>query len=86
MARRLPRLPRIRTRDKKQIYSSGEVRAAHRKLPADFGNQADGVVRAARERTQHHEEPANSFGRVRESRTFSRDKNFEREAVVVGGH
>ena len=31
---------------------------------------------------QHQEKPVNSFDRVRESLTFSRDKNFEREAVV----
>jgi len=48
----------------------------------DFGHQADAVVRAARERVQQQEKPANSFDRVRESVTFSRDKNFEREAVV----
>jgi conjugative relaxase-like TrwC/TraI family protein len=70
------------TRDKKEIHSPGEVMAAHRKLAADFGNQADAVVRAARERVQHQEKPANSFDRARESLTFSRDKNFEREAVV----
>ena len=70
------------TRDKKEIHSPGEVMAAHRKLAADFGNQADAVVRAARERVQQQEKPANSFDRVRESLTFSRDKNFEREAVV----
>jgi conjugative relaxase-like TrwC/TraI family protein len=70
------------TRDRKQIHSPGEVMAAHRKLAADFGHQADAVVRAARERVQHQEKPANSFDRVRESLTFSRDKNFEREAVV----
>jgi len=70
------------TRDKKAIHSPGEVMAAHRKLAADFGNQADAVVRAARERVQHQEKPANSFDRVRESLTFARDKNFEREAVV----
>ena len=70
------------TRDKKEIHSPGEVMAAHRKLAADFGNQADAVVGAARERVQHQETPANSFDRVRESLTFSRDKNFEREAVV----
>ena len=56
--------------------------AAHRKLAADFGHQADAVVRAARERSQHQEKPVNSLDRVRESLTFSRDKNFEREAVV----
>jgi conjugative relaxase-like TrwC/TraI family protein len=70
------------TRDRKEIHSLGEVMAAHRKLAADFGNQADAVVRAARERSQHHEKPVNSLDRVRESVTFSRDKNFEREAVV----
>ena len=40
------------------------------------------IVRAARERSQHQEKPVNSLDRVRESLTFSRDKNFEREAVV----
>src|SRR5271156_5572844 len=70
------------TRDRKEIHSPREVMAAHRKLAADFGHQAETVVRAARERSQHQEEPVNSFERVRESLTFSRDKNFEREAVV----
>ena len=70
------------TRDQKEIHSPGEVMAAHRKLAADFGHQAEVVVRAARERSQHQEKPVNSFDRVRESLTFSRDKNFEREAVV----
>jgi conjugative relaxase-like TrwC/TraI family protein len=70
------------TRDRKEIHSTEEVMAAHRKLAADFGHQADAVVRAARERSQHQEKPVNSLDRVRESLTFSRDKNFEREAVV----
>src|SRR5271157_4242431 len=70
------------TRDRKGLHSPGEVMAAHRKLAADFGHQAEAVVRAARERSQHQERPVNSFERVRESLTFSRDKNFEREAVV----
>src|SRR5271169_2736071 len=70
------------TRDRKEVHSPGEVMAAHRRLAADFGHQAEVVVRAARERTQRQEKPVNSFERVRESLTFSRDKNFEREAVV----
>src|ERR1700678_460983 len=70
------------TRDRKEINSPGEVMAAHRKLAADFGHQAEEVVRAARERSQHQEKHVSSFDRVRESLTFSRDKNFEREAVV----
>ena len=82
MASNLLRLPCTRPRDKKEIHSPTEVMAAHRKLAGDFGNQADCVVQAARERVQHQEKPANSLDRVRESLTFSRDKNFEREAVV----
>ena len=70
------------TRDRKEVHSPAEVMAAHRKLAAAFGNQADAVVRAARERSEHQEKPVNSLERVRESLTFSRDKNFEREAVV----
>src|ERR1700691_3399437 len=70
------------TRDRKEARSPAQVMAAHRKLAADFGHQADAVVRAARERSQHQEKPMHSVDRVRESLTFSRDKNFEREAVV----
>jgi len=70
------------TRDRKEIHSPAEVMAAHRKLAADFGHQAEAVVRAARERSRLQEKAVNSFERVRESLTFSRDKNFEREAVV----
>jgi conjugative relaxase-like TrwC/TraI family protein len=70
------------TRDRKEIHSLGEVMAAHRKLAAEHGNQADAVVRAARERAQHPTQEINPQQRVRESVTFSRDKNFEREAVV----
>ncbi len=70
------------TRDRKEIHSPGEVMTAHRKLAADFGHQAEAVVRAAHERLQHQDKPVNSVDSVRESLTFSRDKNFEREAVV----
>jgi conjugative relaxase-like TrwC/TraI family protein len=70
------------TRDHKAIHSPAEVMAAHRKLAAGFGHQADAVVRAARERSQHQRKPLHSVERVREALTFSRDKNFEREAVV----
>jgi len=70
------------TRDRKEIHSTAEVMAAHRKLAAEFGHQAEAVVRAARERQQHQEKPSQTVDRVRESLTFARDKNFEREAVV----
>ncbi|MGA9241572.1 MAG: MobF family relaxase, partial [Silvibacterium sp.] len=70
------------TRDKKEIHSLGEVMVAHRKIAAEYGNQADVVVRAARDRAQHQTQGAKSLQGVREALTFSRDKNFEREAVV----
>src|SRR6202045_1764782 len=64
------------TRDRKEIHSPGEVMAAHRKLAAVFGHQADAVVLAARDPSQRQKKPVNSLDRVRESLTFSRDKNF----------
>jgi conjugative relaxase-like TrwC/TraI family protein len=70
------------TRDRKEIHSLREVMAAHRKFAADFGHEADAVVRAARERSQQQETSVSAVNRVRESLIFARDKNFEREAVV----
>jgi len=70
------------TRDHKEIHSLGEVMTAHRKLAAQYGNQAEVVVQAAQERSQHPTPELNPQQKVRESVTFSRDKNFEREAVV----
>jgi conjugative relaxase-like TrwC/TraI family protein len=70
------------TRDRKEIHSPAEVMAAHRKIAAQFGQQAEAVVSAARERQHQEEKPAQTVDRVRESLTFARDKNFEREAVV----
>jgi conjugative relaxase-like TrwC/TraI family protein len=70
------------TRDHKEIHSLGEVMAAHRRLAAEYGNQADAVVRATHERSQQRTVEINPLQRVREAVTFSRDKNFEREAVV----
>ena len=70
------------TRDKKEIHSLGEVMTAHRKLADEYGNQAETVVRAARQRSQQPVPEVRPEQRVRESLTFSRDKNFEREAVI----
>ncbi|MFP5209481.1 MAG: MobF family relaxase [Acidobacteriota bacterium] len=70
------------TRDHKEIHSLREVMAAHRKLAAEYGNQAEAVVRAAQERSRIQNREVNLPQRVREAVTFSRDKNFEREAVV----
>ena len=70
------------TRDKKQILTPAEVLSAHRQLAAEFGNQADRVVADARARTMEQRQPAISTLRAQEAVTFSRDKHFEREAVV----
>ncbi|HTU34520.1 MAG TPA: MobF family relaxase [Candidatus Acidoferrum sp.] len=70
------------TRDRKEIHSLREVMAAHRKLAAEYGNQAEAVVRAAHERSRTQSQDMSLPQRVREAVTFSRDKNFEREAVV----
>ena len=73
------------TRDRKAVHSTAEVMAAHRKLAAEFGHQAEAVVRAAHERVRQPEQNVSanrSQERVRESLTFARDRNFEREAVV----
>ena len=70
------------TRDRKEILSPTEVLDAHRRLAAQFGNQPAAIVRAARERVRTQYQPAIVPERVRESLTFSRDKNFEREAVI----
>jgi conjugative relaxase-like TrwC/TraI family protein len=48
------------TRDRKEIHSPADVMAAHRKLAADFGHQAEAVVRAAHERFQHQTKPVHS--------------------------
>lgn len=70
------------TRDRKEILSPREVLAAHRRLAADFGNQPDAVVRAARERAEQLAPRIDSAQRANEAVSFARDKNFEREAVV----
>jgi conjugative relaxase-like TrwC/TraI family protein len=72
----------LSTRDRKESLSPSEMMAMHRKLAAQFGHQADAVVRGARERQQHQQRPASDVDRVQESLTFSRDKNFEHHAVV----
>jgi len=72
------------TRDCKQILTPQQVMAAHKTLAAEFGNQADRVVAQARARAQmmEHLRPATSALRAHEAITYSREKNFEREAVV----
>lgn len=73
------------TRDRKQLQSPTEVLAAHRKLAAEFGDQPDEVVAAARERGQkkaveHSLEKSRKT--AQEAVTFARERSFEREAVT----
>jgi len=72
------------TRDKKQILTPAEVFAAHRRLAAEYGSQANHVIAEARVRALE-QQPAKSAGqpdmRAQESVTWARDKIFEREAV-----
>src|SRR6185312_8840477 len=73
------------TRDRKAVHAMTEIMAAHRKLAAAFGHQADAVVRAAQERARNQElrtTPEHARQRAHEAVTFARDRNFEREAVV----
>jgi conjugative relaxase-like TrwC/TraI family protein len=72
------------TRDKKEIHTPSEVLAAHRKVAAEFGNQADQVVRDARSRANGIEQKPSATApeRVQEAVTFSKSRNFEREAVT----
>ena len=71
------------TRDSKNAVSVGEAVAAHRKLAAEFGHQADRVVEQAHERAlrperEHQPERQSPNQAV----NYARDRNFEREAVV----
>ena len=73
------------TRDRKELHSTAEVMAAHRKLARQFGNQAEAVVRAAHDRVRQQQNVGSRESiqqRVKESVTFARDRNFEREAVI----
>ena len=72
------------TRDKKQILSPAEVFAAHRRLAAEFGNQANHVVAEARAHEFQHQPVQRANGpetSAQEAVTWARDKVFEREAV-----
>jgi len=73
------------TRDNKQILSQQEVLSAHQKLADKFGNQAQQVVSAARERSQSpefREAVSDRNARAQEAVSYARDRSFEREAVT----
>jgi hypothetical protein len=75
------------TRDRKQIMTPEKVLAAHRQIAAEFGNQAERVVTEARIRAQQRqhspeEKTIDRGQKARESVSFSKARNFEREAVI----
>src|SRR6202165_1616526 len=70
------------TRDRKQTLTPEEVITAHKEMAADFGNQPQQVVAAARGRAvQQVRRPENST-QAKEAVTFARESVFEREAVA----
>jgi conjugative relaxase-like TrwC/TraI family protein len=72
------------TRDRKEIHTPSEVIAAHRQIAAEFGNQADHVVVAARERAEGLDQNRvpDALHRAQEAVSFAKDRSFEREAVT----
>jgi conjugative relaxase-like TrwC/TraI family protein len=70
------------TRDRKQNLTAEQVLDAHKKMAAEFGNQPEQVVAAARERLQQPQVQRESSAEAKEAVTFARQSVFEREAVV----
>jgi conjugative relaxase-like TrwC/TraI family protein len=70
------------TRDRKQNLTSEQVLDAHRKMAAEFGNQPEQVVAAARERLQQPQVRRESNAEAKEAVTFARQSVFERDAVA----
>jgi conjugative relaxase-like TrwC/TraI family protein len=69
------------TRDRKLTLTAAEVLAAHKEMAADFGNQPQQIIAAARERALSHAQPG-LYTDARGTVAFAREKVFEREAVV----
>jgi conjugative relaxase-like TrwC/TraI family protein len=70
------------TRDRKQTLTPAEVLAAHKEMAADFGNQPERVIAAARERTLSQAQGSGLQGDARGAVAFAKEKVFEREAVA----
>ncbi|MGI4827178.1 MAG: MobF family relaxase [Janthinobacterium lividum] len=71
------------TRDNKQIHSTAEVMAAHYKVAAAHGHQAEQVIAEARERQQSQplQRITDAPSRAQEAVTYAKQGTFEREAV-----
>src|SRR6266700_96916 len=71
------------TRDTKLPSSSHEeMQEKHREMAAKFGNQPEQVVSEAQTRQVPEESPSEKQQGIESALTYSRDKNFERQAVV----
>ncbi|WP_419806701.1 hypothetical protein [Terriglobus sp.] len=68
------------THNRKQTLTLAEVVAAHKEMAAEFGNQPERVVAAARERAMNQAQPGLHTD-ARGAVAFAREKVFEREAV-----
>ena len=69
------------TRDAKLPHNPEEMHRKHQQMAATFGNQAEQIVAAAKERNQQIE--IDSHRRpVQAAVTFARDRNLERDAVA----
>jgi conjugative relaxase-like TrwC/TraI family protein len=71
------------TRDKKEIHSNSEVIAAHYKVAAAYGHQAEHVIAEARDRQRllPNERIPDAPSRAQEAITYAKQRGFEREAV-----
>ena len=56
--------------------------AAHRKLAADFGHQADAVGRAARERSQRQEKPIKVLDRFENLSPYKSNQFFRTQSPL----
>jgi conjugative relaxase-like TrwC/TraI family protein len=71
------------TRDTKLPSGSHEeMQEKHREMAAKFGNQPKQVVAEAQTRQVAAQSPSEKQQRIESALTYSRDKNFERQAVV----
>lgn len=71
------------TREGKQDLSPAEVLAAHRQLAADYGDQHQTVISAAKSRQlQQQETQPERVNHAREAVTYAKTHAFEREAVA----
>jgi flagellar biosynthesis GTPase FlhF len=69
------------TREGKLELSHEEMQDRHKAMAAQFGNQPEQVVKAAREQRERlQEEPGEKA--IGQALTYSREKNLEREAVA----